>query len=134
MLTNDNRKLADNQLCTNNNNDNNNQVITNDVDNRCVKKFSDFHIQNIRHESTTTTTTSTHINGALNYRDDRDNNNYEVSSPGVAIMSHKNFILAFDATPAQSSMDSTLLSPAEVPFGRRYAEISQFKNHPNVDW
>lgn len=34
---------------------------------------------------------------------------------------------------AQQSSD-ILLSPAEVPFGRRYAEIAQFRSHPNVDW
>lgn len=55
-------------------------------------------------------------------------------------MSHKNFTLNFDhpspSSPSQTlvTTSETMLSPAEVPFGRRYAEISQFKNHPNIEW
>lgn len=58
-------------------------------------------------------------------------------------MSHKNLVLNFEhsspSSPtsqvmASTTSETTLLSPAEVPFGRRYAEISQFKNHPNIEW
>lgn len=34
----------------------------------------------------------------------------------------------------QPSIADSLLSPAEVPLGRRYAEIALFKSHPNVEW
>lgn len=41
----------------------------------------------------------------------------------ISLQSHKSQLLA-----------DALLSPAEAPLGRRYAEISQFKSHPNVEW
>ncbi|CRK92539.1 CLUMA_CG006082, isoform A [Clunio marinus] len=73
--------------------------------------------------------------------DNINNNNCDIPSTsnhtiGVGIMSHKNFELSFDHQPSPSSLNScdTLLSPVEAPFGRRYAEISQFKNHPNIEW
>jgi hypothetical protein len=71
---------------------------------------------------------------------------YEIAQGvGANVMSHKNLVLNFDHNPpplppsSSSSLQSfstsdIVLSPAEVPFGRRYAEISQFKNHPNIEW
>lgn len=76
----------------------------------------------------------------MNHSEDHINNNFDSPStpqtPGVGIMSHKGFVLGFDhGTPSPLNPNSdTILSPAEAPFGRRYAEISQFKNHPNVEW
>lgn len=77
----------------------------------------------------------------LSYSEDSNNNSCDVistssTSLGVGVMSHKNFVLSFEhqQTPSPVSASETLLSPAEAPFGRRYAEISQFKNHPNVEW
>lgn len=77
---------------------------------------------------------------ALSYSEDNINNNCDISTStsstsGVGVMSHQSFVLSFDQqTPSPLSASETLLSPAEAPFGRRYAEISQFKNHPNVEW
>lgn len=84
-------------------------------------------------------------------REDHINNNNNIErqdtfTTGVSVMSlKKNFVLNFHrqksvetpTTPAEtpaSETCSSLTSPAEAPFGRRYAEISQFKNHPNVEW
>lgn len=125
-------------------NDNQSSTSTNTVaDNYREKmslKISEF-IASSRHEQPTTATVTAI---ALSYSEDRINNNCAVSSQshaGLDIMSNRNFtILSFDQHQSSSStqllMDGseTLLSPAEVPFGRRYAEISQFKNHPNVEW
>lgn len=73
----------------------------------------------------------------LSYSEDNINNNCDIISAatrtGVGIMSHNSFVLSFDHQQTPSPCE-TLLSPAEAPFGRRYAEISQFKNHPNVEW
>lgn len=59
---------------------------------------------------------------------------------GVSVMSlKKNFSLNLQqhqtTTPTNGSQPATpATSPTEAPFSRRYAEISQFKNHPNVEW
>lgn len=53
---------------------------------------------------------------------DVDNNNGNRDST-ISMHSHKSQTLA-----------DSLLSPAEVPLGRRYAEIAQFKSYPNVEW
>lgn len=64
---------------------------------------------------------------------------------GVSVMSlKKNFSLNLQqhqtttttngSQPATPASDASLTSPTEAPFSRRYAEISQFKNHPNVEW
>lgn len=86
------------------------------------KKISDF-IASSRHVFEATTSTETVVLDSVN------NNSSK--------MSHKNFTLAFDSSSSSSPsqpVSSDMLSPAEVPFGRRYAEISQFKNHPNIEW
>jgi hypothetical protein len=92
------------------------------------------HRHEIRKETSTTAVV------AMSYSEDNINNNCDISTStsstnGVGVMSHQNFVLSFDhqQTPSPSACE-TLLSPAEAPFGRRYAEISQFKNHPNVEW
>jgi hypothetical protein len=135
MLANDNHILADNQSHLNNN-----SCLTNS-DNLSVT-FTEF-IASSRHVGAGTSTTTATSAVVLSYSEDRINNNSAASpssssSPhGVGIMSHKNFMLSFDQ-PHQSTSSfvngEALMSPAEVPFGRRYAEISQFKNHPNVEW
>lgn len=78
--------------------------------------------------------------------DDHINNNIErrqnnTFTTGVSVMSlKKNFVLNFhrqkssDSQPETPASEPSITSPAEAPFGRRYAEISQFKNHPNVEW
>jgi hypothetical protein len=92
------------------------------------------HRHEIRKETSTTAVV------AMSYSEDNINNNCDIStstsSTGVGVMSQQNFVLNFDhqQTPSPLSACETLLSPAEAPFGRRYAEISQFKNHPNVEW
>jgi hypothetical protein len=153
MITNDNRKLVDNQSSLNHNctsSSSTNTVVANYCENMSLK-ISEF-IASSRHgyvkEPPPASITSAAV--VLSYSEDRINNNCAVSkvSHGVDRMSHKNFTLSFDqhqnqsATVSSSSTTSqmllsdseTLLSPAEAPFGRRYAEISQFKNHPNVEW
>ena len=154
MITNDNHKLVDNQSSLNNNNNNSKNCTSSTntvVDNYCENmslKISEF-IASSRHdyakEPSSASITSAAV--ALSYSEDRINNNFAVpkaSSHGVDIMSHKNFTLSFEQHQNPSTVSSTsqmllsdsetLLSPAEAPFGRRYAEISQFKNHPNVEW
>lgn len=70
----------------------------------------------------------------LSYSEDNINNNRDIASTSsTGVMSHQNFVLSFEHQQTPSPCE-TLLSPAEAPFGRRYAEISQFKNHPNVEW
>ncbi|KAL7038955.1 hypothetical protein ACKWTF_009753 [Chironomus riparius] len=153
MITNDNHKLVDNQSSLNNNcTSSTNTVVANYCENMSLK-ISEF-IASSRHgyvkEPPPASITS--AAAVLSYSEDRINNNFAVSktSHGVDSMSHKNFTLSFDqhlnpntSTVASSSSSTsqmllsdseTLLSPAEAPFGRRYAEISQFKNHPNVEW
>ena len=152
MITNDNHKLVDNQSSLNNNcTSSTNTVVANYCENMSLK-ISEF-IASSRHgyvkEPPPASITSAAV--VLSYSEDRINNNFAVSktSHGVDSMSHKNFTLSFDQhqnNPNPSTVSSTstsqmllsdsetLLSPAEAPFGRRYAEISQFKNHPNVEW
>lgn len=106
-----------------------------------VKKISDF-ITSSRHVLETSTATV-----VLNQREGTENRDKNfVVNADFKTMSHKNFMLSFDspippssASPSQHTItlgvaSENMLSPAEVPFGRRYAEISQFKNHPNVEW
>lgn len=70
----------------------------------------------------------------LSYSEENINNNRDIASTSsTGVMSHQNFVLSFEHQQTPSPCE-TLLSPAEAPFGRRYAEISQFKNHPNVEW
>ncbi|KAG5682213.1 hypothetical protein PVAND_011579 [Polypedilum vanderplanki] len=146
-LTKDNLTLVDNQLHLNNN-----CSTTKIVEKSCENlnlKFSEFFASS-RHGFVSESTSTTKAAIVLNYSQDRINNNSGIasfsSSNGVEIMSHKNIMLSsFDQQQHQNSSTSstttavfvnseTLLSPAEAPFGRRYAEISQFKNHPNVEW
>ena len=93
------------------------------------------HRHDIRKETSSTAVV------AMSYSADNINNNCDISTStssnnGVGVMSHQNYVLSFDhpQTPSPLSACETLMSPAEAPFGRRYAEISQFKNHPNVEW
>lgn len=147
MITNDNRKLVDNQSSLNNCTSSTNTVVANYCENMSLK-MSEF-IASSRHgyveEPHPASITSAAV--VLSYSEDRINNNFAVPkvSHGVDIMSQKNFALSFDQHQNSSTVSSstsqmilsdseTLLSPAEAPFGRRYAEISQFKNHPNVEW
>lgn len=149
MITNDNHKLADNNqssLINNNCTNNRNTVVDNYCENMSLKISK--LIASSRHDCVKEDTSVTSSAIALKFSEDRINNNCVVAKPshGVDIMSHKNFTLSFDqhqSTVSSSTTSSqmlmgvgseTLLSPAEVPFGRRYAEISQFKNHPNVEW
>lgn len=111
------------------NNINNNRSLTK-ATNTIVRGIVDFkkltRFDTPRHEESSATAV------VLSYSEDSINNNCGSISTGVGVMSHSNFVLSFDHQ--QSPTGETLLSPAEAPFGRRYAEISQFKNHPNVDW
>jgi hypothetical protein len=131
--TNDNHNLVDNRSVFNNNC----TLTLNTVDCVSLSKFSDI-IAPSRHEFHKDSSSTAVV---LSYSEDRFNNNCDsVSTSGIGNMSHKNFMLTFDhqnlsSSPPQAlSSSETLLSPAEAPFGRRYAEISQFKNHPNVEW
>lgn len=146
-LTKDNRKLINNgSVFKNTNNINNNRSCstTNTVD--FCEKLSDF-INSPRHDCVKETTISSSATAlVLSYSEDSINNNCGIASHGVGVMSQKNFMISFNQQHQNSSTSSsttthmlvdgseTLLSPAEAPFGRRYAEISQFKNHPNVEW
>jgi len=153
MITNDNRKLVDNQSSLNNNcTSSTNTVVANYCENMSLK-ISEF-IASSRHGYVKEPPPASIPSAAvvLSYSEDRINNNFAVpkASHGVDSMSHRNFTLSFDqhqnpsATVSSSSSAAAsqmllsdseiLLSPAEAPFGRRYAEISQFKNHPNVEW
>jgi len=141
-----------------------NNNISISSNNNKTKKLSEFFASFKQHESHKDASTVAAASAViLNYSEDRINNNNNNSNSdivctnisnskqtrttaGVGIMSHhKNFVLNFDHSPTSSSAtntspmalpaaDETLMSPAEAPFGRRYAEISQFKNHPNVEW
>jgi hypothetical protein len=141
-LTNDNHTLVNNQSPLTNNINNNCSSTTNSTVESCETlslKFKDF-IASSRHACVSESTVITATTAVLSYSEDRINNNSDASSSnGLAIMSHKNFMLSFDqqhpsSTQAFVGGGETLMSPAEAPFGRRYAEISQFKNHPNVEW
>lgn len=120
--TNDNQSEA---------NDNSSTLLAQTVE-HCEKNF----ITSSRHVFEKTTTTATVV---MSQREDtaKTNKNFVVDSD-LKTMSHKNFTLPFDPSPpSQCTLgvsSETMLSPAEVPFGRRYAEISQFKNHPNIEW
>lgn len=145
-LTNDNLTLVDNQSHLNNN-----CSTTKIVEKSCENlnlRFSEFFASS-RHGFVSESTSTTKAAIVLSYNQDRINNNSGTASyspsNGVEIMSHKNIMLSFDQQHQNSSTSSTstaqvfvnsetLMSPAEAPFGRRYAEISQFKNHPNVEW
>lgn len=105
--------------------------------NTVVRGIVDFKTLNYsdtsRHDTQTQSTTAAVV---LSYCEDNYNNNCDptqAATARTATMSHSNFVLSFDHQQAPSPGE-TLLSPAEAPFGRRYAEISQFKNHPNVEW
>lgn len=130
LTTNDNQSNVSN----NNNNNINGTVLTRTVERS--KKCSDF-ITSSRHVFEATTASTVVLRQR---REDTVNNNREFAVDlDLKAMSHKNFMLSFDsppstAPPALDVSSETMLSPAEVPFGRRYAEISQFKNHPNVEW
>lgn len=137
--TNDNHKLEvteHNQSAFNNN-----RTLTK-ATNTVVRGIVDFKKLNVfntlRHDLREKSSTAAAV--VLSYSEDKINNNCDVittsSTSGVGVMSHKNFVLSFDhqQTPSPLSASETLLSPAEAPLGRRYAEISQFKNHPNVEW
>lgn len=139
-LTNDNHKLEvteHNQSAFNNNRTltkATNTVVRGIVDFKTLNVFNTPRHEHLRRESSTAAV-------VLSYSEDNINNNCDVISTssttsGVGIMSHKHFVLSFDhqQSPSPLSASETLLSPAEAPFGRRYAEISQFKNHPNVEW
>lgn len=136
-LTDDNLKLEaskHNQSVFNNNRTltkATNTVVRGIVDSKL--EHNDF-ITHRRHDYCKETSTTTAVI-ALSYKEDNINNNCDIAS--TSNMSHQNFVLSFDrqqTPPSQLNACETLLSPAEAPFGRRYAEISQFKNHPNVEW
>lgn len=124
----------------NNNNNISSTLLTTRTVEHCerAQKISDF-IASSRHVFEASTESTVVVNQRR--REDTANNNKDfVVDLDLRNMSHKNFILSFDS-PSSSSQppfagvsSETMLSPAEVPFGRRYAEISQFKNHPNVEW
>lgn len=126
----------DNQSNVNNNNNINSTLLTRTVE-HCErsKKYSDF-ITSSRHVFEATTNSTVVLRQR---KEDTVNNNRDFVVDSRA-MSHKNFMLSFDSPSSTSSQpplgvsSETMLSPAEVPFGRRYAEISQFKNHPNIEW
>lgn len=130
LTTNDNQSNV-----FNNNNKINSTLLTRTVENcERAKKYSDF-ITSSRHvfEASTTETV------VLRQRTEDTVNNNRTFVVNPKTMSHKNFMLSFDSPSSTSQAplavgSETILSPAEVPFGRRYAEISQFKNHPNVEW
>lgn len=136
-LTKDNHTLEiseHNQTALNNNSTltkATNTVVRGLVDSKLIDFVT--HRHDIRKATSTTAV-------VLSYSEDNINNNCDIASTtstaGVGVMSHQNFVLSFDhqQTPSPLSACETLLSPAEAPFGRRYAEISQFKNHPNVEW
>lgn len=135
-LTNDNHKLEvteHNQSAFNNN-----CTLTKATIVRGIVDFKKLNVLNTpRHDLREESSAAAVV---LSYSEDNINNNCDIisttSTSGVGVMSHKNFVLNFDhqQTPSPLSASETLLSPAEAPFGRRYAEISQFKNHPNVEW
>lgn len=138
-LTNDNHKLL--EVTEHNQSVLNNNCTLTKATNTVVRGIVDFKKHNIfhtpRHGFRKDSSTAAVV---LSYSEDSYNNNnncdvISTSSTGVGIMSHQNFVLSFDQqTPSPMNACETLLSPAEAPFGRRYAEISQFKNHPNVEW
>lgn len=146
-LTNDNHKQSNQTVLHNNRTltKATNTVVRGIVDFKTLNYF-DTSRHDIQSESATTTARTT----LLSYSEDNINNNNQkdicdnpvtsTTRTGVGIMSHNNFVLSFEhqqqsqQTPSPLSGSETLLSPAEAPFGRRYAEISQFKNHPNVEW
>lgn len=125
-LINDNHKLPEHNQSSAFNTNRTQTKATNTV----VRGIVDSKLKSFithRHEIFETST-------AMSLSEDNINNNCDIStSTGVGIMSHQNFVLNFDHQQTPSPCE-TLLSPAEAPFGRRYAEISQFKNHPNVEW
>lgn len=97
---------------------------------RSTNKFSDF-LTMYRHD---------YNEEVLNNQQNNNIINNSITSTTTTTMSNKNFVLTFDHEQLQStsllssSASESLLSPAEQPFGRRYAEISQFISHPNVEW
>ena len=121
---------------------NNNRTLTTKATNTVVRgivdsklELNDFITSYRRHDFRKETTAVV----ALSCKEDNINNNCDISTTsstttGVGVMSHQNFVLSFDRQQTPPTQIETLLSPAEAPFGRRYAEISQFKNHPNVEW
>lgn len=137
-LTNDNHRL---EVTEHNQSAFNNNITLTKATNTLVRGIVDSKLNvfnTLRHVLREETPNADAV--VLSYSEDKINNNCDVSSTsstsGVGIMSHQNFILSFDhqQTPSPLDASETLLSPAEAPFGRRYAEISQFKNHPNVEW
>lgn len=119
----------DNQIALNNNctlSKATNTVVRGVVDSKLI----DF----VTHRHDYRSSTASASVGVLSYSEDNINNNSDiVSTSSTGVMSHQNFVLSFEHQQTPSPCE-TLLSPAEAPFGRRYAEISQFKNHPNVEW
>lgn len=97
---------------------------------RSENKFSDF-LTMYRHD---------YNEEVLNNQQNNNIISNSITSTTTTTMSNKQFVLTFDheqlqsTTLSSSSASDTLLSPAEQPFGRRYAEISQFISHPNVEW
>lgn len=138
-LTNDNHKL---EVTEHNQSAFNNNLTLTKATNTIVRGIEDFKkldvLNTLRHDLQKESSAAAAL--VLSYSEDNINNNCDVissqSTSGVSIMSHKNFVLSFDhqQTPSPLSASETLLSPAEAPFGRRYAEITQFKNHPNIEW
>lgn len=147
-LTNDNHKLV--EVTKHNQSALNNTCTLTKATNTVVRGIVDFKKHNIFHtprhdfrkdSSTAAVVLSSYSEDSFNNNSNKNNNNScdvistSIRSTGVEIMSHQNFVLSFDQqTPSPLNACETLLSPAEAPFGRRYAEISQFKNHPNVEW
>jgi hypothetical protein len=122
---------------------NNNSCTLTKATNTVVRGIVDSKLNFITHRHDFQTSSSTTAVVALSKSEDNFNNNHcdiastSSTTTGVGVMSHKNFVLSFDHQQSPTSplnACETLLSPAEAPFGRRYAEISQFKNHPNVEW
>jgi hypothetical protein len=89
---------------SNNNNNNNSQEQTPDEDVKCTEFLTQLREQ--EHQEPVSEMESTQIN-------DPDFTQSQKTQPNIA---------------------DSLLSPAEVPLGRRYAEIALFKSHPNVEW
>lgn len=135
-LTNDNHKL---EVTKHNQSTLNNNCTLTKATNTLVRGIFDFkplRLPPTRHEYQTKSSATAAV-AVLSYSEDSINNNCDiVSTPSTGVMSHKSFVLSFEhqQTPSPIDVSETLVSPAEAPFGRRYAEISQFKNHPNVEW
>jgi hypothetical protein len=135
-LTNDNHKL---EVTEHNQSALNNNCTLTRATNTVVRGIVDFkqlRLPFTRHEYQQKSSTRASV-AVLSSSEDSINNNSDIAStPSTGVMSHSSFALTFEhqQTPSPADSSETLMSPAEAPFGRRYAEISQFKNHPNVEW